>query len=98
MSLAQRAIATGAGDFRIDCIEGPPEPSTSANNLGGDTDMAPAELRMLATPDPAQQEVLVRCNVPDPLDAEQTWPTDEELKDAEQIAAAQKVRGSHRFG
>jgi pre-rRNA-processing protein TSR1 len=35
------------------------------------------DVPVLATPDPMQQEALVRENVPDPLAGEQTWPTEE---------------------
>jgi pre-rRNA-processing protein TSR1 len=43
---------------------------------------------VLAVPDPEQQDDLVRENVLDPMLGEQTWPTDEELRDAELAAAA----------
>lgn len=35
------------------------------------------DVPVLATPDPAQQESLVREIAPDPLAGEQTWPTEE---------------------
>ena len=35
--------------------------------------------RVLDTPDPMLQESLVAENEPDMMDAEQTWPTEEEM-------------------
>ncbi|WIA14484.1 hypothetical protein OEZ85_003006 [Tetradesmus obliquus] len=46
-------------------------------------------LLLPALPDPEQQEALVRENEPDPLDGEQTWPTEEELAAA---AGGSKLR------
>lgn len=40
------------------------------------------EIKILQKSDPAFQETLVREVVPDPMEGEQTWPTDEELKEA----------------
>ena len=37
----------------------------------------------LDRPDPLLQDSLVSVNEPDPMAAEQTWPTDEEIRDAE---------------
>lgn len=52
---------------------------------GGDAEMTSDEdaLRVLAKSNAAQQVSLVKENVPDEMDAEQTFPTDED------IAAAQ---------
>lgn len=41
-------------------------------------------IRILEKSDPAKQESLDSENPVDPMDAEQTWPTAEELKLAEQ--------------
>ena len=38
---------------------------------------------VLAVADPAHQESLVTENEPDGMDAEQTWPTEEEMMEAE---------------
>lgn len=40
-------------------------------------------VRMLERSDAAKQESLDAENVPDPMDAEQTWPTSEEIEMAE---------------
>ena len=44
--------------------------------------MAEAE-KVLATADPARQTSLESEVVPDPMEGEQTWPTEEELEEAE---------------
>ena len=41
------------------------------------------DLKLLARADPAFQESLQSEVVPDSMDGEQTWPTDEELREAE---------------
>lgn len=41
------------------------------------------KIRILEKSDPSKQESLDAENVVDPMDAEQTWPTEEELKLAE---------------
>ena len=41
------------------------------------------DLKVLARADPAFQESLQSEVVPDAMDGEQTWPTDEELRQAE---------------
>ncbi|XP_050525222.1 pre-rRNA-processing protein TSR1 homolog [Daktulosphaira vitifoliae] len=38
---------------------------------------------VLETADPKVQESLISENIPDPMDAEQTWPTEEEIQDVE---------------
>lgn len=39
--------------------------------------------RLLEKCDPSKQESLESENVPDPMDAEQTWPTEEEMQTSE---------------
>ena len=41
------------------------------------------DVKMLARADTAMQEALESEVVPDPMDGEQTWPTEEELRAAE---------------
>uniref|UniRef100_A0A383VWG4 Bms1-type G domain-containing protein n=1 Tax=Tetradesmus obliquus TaxID=3088 RepID=A0A383VWG4_TETOB len=74
-----------------------PPPQQRQHKKGGAMDMdmqdvagaAAAAGAVLALPDPEQQEALVRENEPDPLDGEQTWPTEEELAAA---AGGSKLR------
>lgn len=77
---------SGLGDFQMDRIDGPEDPHPL--NLGKEnkkSDAMDAELTkvsVLHVADPAKQESLQSENIPDPMDAEQTWPTDEEIKEA----------------
>ena len=41
------------------------------------------DLKLLARADPAYQESLQSEVEPDPMEGEQTWPTDDELRQAE---------------
>ena len=41
------------------------------------------DLKLLARADPAHQESLQSEVEPDPMEGEQTWPTDDELRQAE---------------
>ena len=45
--------------------------------------MEDSEVRVLDVADPKKQESLQSENEPDPMDAEQTWPTEEELAQAQ---------------
>jgi pre-rRNA-processing protein TSR1 len=46
--------------------------------------------KVLDKADPTLQESLISENVPDPMDAEQTWPTAEELAEAD-LARKKKI-------
>ncbi|XP_065828800.1 pre-rRNA-processing protein TSR1 homolog isoform X2 [Oscarella lobularis] len=80
------------GDFQMRKIDAPPDPcSLKGRRLSAaetmETDdvvhMATEDVRTLQEADPSNQESLDCEAVPDPMDAEQTWPTDEELREAE---------------
>ena len=45
--------------------------------------MEDSKVRVLDVADPKKQESLQSENEPDPMDAEQTWPTEEELAEAQ---------------
>lgn len=49
------------------------------------------ETRILATADPSQQVSLQRENIPDAMDAEQTFPTDEEIAQAREETKKSKM-------
>lgn len=76
----------GLGDFQMSRIDGLDDPHPL--NLGKEntkTDSMDAEVTkvsVLQVADPAKQVGLVTENVPDPMDAEQTWPTEEEIAQA----------------
>lgn len=80
---------TGLGDFQMSRIDGwteDPHPlSTGRENArSGDAEMEAdvVKLSVLQVADPAKQESLVSENTPDPMDAEQTWPTQAEIEQA----------------
>ncbi len=86
LSANQLIHIPGAGDFQIARIGAPAEPElflgagVRGNRRGNSMEVdkrSETDVAVLATPDPTQQEALVRENVPDPLAGEQTWPTEE---------------------
>ncbi|XP_072758198.1 pre-rRNA-processing protein TSR1 homolog [Anoplolepis gracilipes] len=79
----------GFGDFQMSCIKAPDDPYeiiyTNRKKRPFDDEMkAEGKNRtvILYTADPEKQETLESENIPDPMDAEQTWPTKEELAEA----------------
>ncbi|XP_018412653.1 PREDICTED: pre-rRNA-processing protein TSR1 homolog isoform X1 [Nanorana parkeri] len=89
----------GYGDFQMSQIDAPPDPypinphvrkekakkrqdvemEDEPNNTGMEEDV-----KVLMKADPTAQESLQSEVVPDPMEGEQTWPTEEELKEAEE--------------
>ncbi|TPX51272.1 hypothetical protein SeLEV6574_g00367 [Synchytrium endobioticum] len=74
LSASRLVYVPGSGPHQVRQITSSPISSRTMMNL----DNVP----VLDQPDPALQESLVAVNEPDPLAAEQTWPTDEEIQDA----------------
>jgi pre-rRNA-processing protein TSR1 len=64
------------GDFAISKI-------TSCPLRSKDQMMVDTQEHILDTPEDGLRESLVSMNEPDPMDGEQTWPTDEEILEAE---------------
>ena len=103
LSANQLVTVPGAGDFQIVRIESAVDPHAGGKGArqqqggkkglgaagGGDMEVEMGEAGgVLAVPDAEQQEQLLRENaVLGGMEDEQTWPTDEELKDAEAAAA-----------
>ncbi|GFR48760.1 hypothetical protein Agub_g10580, partial [Astrephomene gubernaculifera] len=91
LSANQLVTIPGAGDFRILSIHAPTDPNAIGSGraaagagTGGmeveETAAAAAALGpMLAKCDPEEADQLVRENVPEPGEEEQTWPTEEEM-------------------
>ncbi|XP_026328590.1 pre-rRNA-processing protein TSR1 homolog [Hyposmocoma kahamanoa] len=76
---------TGLGDFQMSQIDGldDPHPLNSKDNSKLDSmDAEVVKRTVLQVADPAKQESLQCENVPDPMDAEQTWPTEEDIEQA----------------
>ncbi|XP_066918428.1 pre-rRNA-processing protein TSR1 homolog [Clytia hemisphaerica] len=84
------------GDFQLKKIDLPRDPysmkrkDSNSNNMEGDEDNSMEEdVKTIAVADPSKQETLVTEAEVDPMDAEQTWPTEEEIKQAQDEAKAQ---------
>ncbi|XP_044139831.1 pre-rRNA-processing protein TSR1 homolog [Bufo gargarizans] len=87
----------GHGDFQMSQIDAPPDPyplnpRVHKTRKGEDVEMAEEpgncaemeeDVKVLMKADPSVQESLQSEVVPDPMEGEQTWPTEEELKEAE---------------
>ncbi|CAH0557510.1 unnamed protein product [Brassicogethes aeneus] len=83
----------GLGDFQISQIDAPCDPfkvEKSRNNNAMEDDST--VVRVLDRCNPSLQESLDAENVPDPMDDEQTWPTNEEIKMAEKEQKQRKRR------
>ncbi|KOC67732.1 Pre-rRNA-processing protein TSR1 like protein [Habropoda laboriosa] len=82
---------SGFGDFQMSQIDAPEDPYPMERKIRKHCNAMDDEqsIRILERADPKKQESLESENIPDPMDAEQTWPTEEELA---QAAAAQKKK------
>ncbi|KGL79880.1 Pre-rRNA-processing protein TSR1, partial [Tinamus guttatus] len=98
----------GHGDFQMSQVEAPPDPLSlnprvvkgqkrsqdmdiQDDSLNGADEME-EDVKVLMKADASKQESLQSEVVPDPMEGEQTWPTDEELKEAEaSLKANRKV-------
>ncbi|KOX72945.1 Pre-rRNA-processing protein TSR1 like protein [Melipona quadrifasciata] len=73
----------GFGDFQMSQIDSPEDPYPVEKKLRKHNTMdEEPSVRVLECADPKKQESLESENIPDPMDAEQTWPTEEELAQA----------------
>lgn len=61
---------------------------TTQDRGAGDVNRAAKEVRVLMKCDPSRRESLQTEAEVDPMDGEQTWPTDSELQEAEGITNA----------
>lgn len=84
LSANQLIHIPGLGDFQLSQIDSPPDPNKintlRKNDMESSGDVF---VKILEKADPSKQESLISENVPDPMDAEQTWPTNEEIEMAE---------------
>lgn len=65
-------------------IDAPPDPNKTNKAKKNDMETSgDVFLKILEKADPSKQELLISENIPDPMDAEQTWPTKEEIEMAE---------------
>ncbi|XP_043261297.1 pre-rRNA-processing protein TSR1 homolog [Colletes gigas] len=81
----------GFGDFQMSQIDEIPYPIEKRQRKHCNAmDDEPITIRILERANPEKQESLESENVPDPMDVEQTWPTEEELAQAA-VARKQKI-------
>ncbi|CAB4026240.1 Pre-rRNA-processing TSR1, partial, partial [Paramuricea clavata] len=91
LSANQLVHIPGFGNFQMSQIDSCRDPSPGKKfrrkepSMKIDDDVIEMEedTKILQKADPAFQETLVCEVVPDPMEGEQTWPTDEEIKEAE---------------
>ncbi|KAK4436352.1 Pre-rRNA-processing protein T [Sesamum alatum] len=85
LSVNQLVHVTGAGDFQLSKIELLQDPCTLNVRKGVDLMDSENDVQVVRclTPDQQKQEPLVVENVPDLLAGEQTWPTEEEMAEAD---------------
>lgn len=94
LSSSQAIHIPGAGDFQLEMIEAcnrgerrthADQQPSAKDQAGGRKDSMDHEASwyVLSQSDPLEREPLTRENDFDPLDAEQTWPTEEELAAAD---------------
>ena len=98
LSANQAFLLPGVGEFHLERVVRESDPFArqrmERRGQGGDVVMGVDEdSATLAMADAGQLESLDRENVPDPLAGDQTWPTEEEMAEAEmlEITRAQEV-------
>lgn len=85
----------GFGDYQLSRIDAPGDPWPLEKARAKDTPEDDASLdtgRILEVADPKRQESLESENTPDPMEAEQTWPTDEEMAQADALQKRKLVK------
>ncbi|KAH8021029.1 hypothetical protein HPB51_011808 [Rhipicephalus microplus] len=86
---------SGHGDFQMTQIDAPDDPHgliLKSRDTSKSVEMADLTTKILEKADPLKQESLQSENVPDEMDAEQTWPTPEELAEAESAQSGTESR------
>lgn len=78
----------GLGDFQMSQILAPQDPYKLDKTRN--QEMLP-EVRIVAKADPLRQTSLQTENIPDAMDAEQTWPTEEEIAEAQKETKKMKL-------
>ncbi|NXU15640.1 TSR1 protein, partial [Pardalotus punctatus] len=96
----------GHGDFQVSQVDAPPDPLSLnprvvkgqkksqdmevQDDSGNGADEMEEDVKVLMKADPSKQESLQSEVVPDPMEGEQTWPTEEELQEAEDALKANR--------
>lgn len=96
LSVDQLVHVSGVGDFQFSKIEILKDPFSlnvrKAQDLMDSDEVPNVEVIHTLTPNPLNQEPLLVENVPDPLAGEQTWPTEDEMVEADQSQKQNKLR------
>jgi pre-rRNA-processing protein TSR1 len=95
LSVNQVVLLPGVGEYHMDRILQEKDPIAKARMMAKHKTTTSHEQMeedvktlAVASADPSQLESLVRENIPDPLAGEQTWPTEEEMREAEEMQLA----------
>ncbi|KAK3154012.1 hypothetical protein QOZ80_2BG0184710 [Eleusine coracana subsp. coracana] len=86
LSVNQLVHVSGAGDFQLGQIDVLKDPCPVSERKSSDvmeTEDSGDQIVNTFVADPSNQEPLLVENVPDPIAGEQTWPTEEEMKEAD---------------
>ncbi|KAK7883120.1 hypothetical protein WMY93_029294 [Mugilogobius chulae] len=101
LSVDRLVHISGHGDFQLSQIDAPSDPlplnisRVTKPGKGGDVDMIDGgteeTTRVLMIADPTRRESLQAEAEVDPMDGEQTWPTEAELLEAEEVRKNKRV-------
>ncbi|CAN6998174.1 unnamed protein product [Brassica rapa subsp. trilocularis] len=88
LSVNQLVHVSGVGDFQLSKVEVLKDPFPLLNERRKQNSMElddshDEEVLKSLVPDPMKQEPLVTENTPDPLEGEQTWPTEAEMAESD---------------
>ncbi|CAG9771433.1 unnamed protein product [Ceutorhynchus assimilis] len=95
LSVDQLVHIPGLGEFQMTQIDAPFDPSKADKNRNRDSNSMEDDssmIKVLGRCDPAKQESLDSENIPDPMDAEQTWPTNDDFEMAEKEKLLKKIK------
>ncbi|MFS8020286.1 putative ribosome biogenesis protein Bms1/Tsr1 [Helianthus anomalus] len=94
LSVNQLVHVSGAGDFQLGKIQLLKDPCSLSVKKDGDfmdaDDVQDSQVIRSLLPDPMKQEPLLVENIPDPLEGEQTWPTEAEMAEADRVHKEKK--------
>ncbi|KAI3725539.1 hypothetical protein L1987_65329 [Smallanthus sonchifolius] len=96
LSVNQLVHVSGAGDFQLGKIELLKDPCSLSVKKEGDfmdaDEVNDSQVIRCLLPDPMKQEPLLVENIPDPLEGEQTWPTEAEMAEADRVHKEKKQK------
>ncbi|XP_076948564.1 uncharacterized protein LOC143620853 [Bidens hawaiensis] len=96
LSVNQLVHVSGAGDFQLGKIELLKDPCSLNVRKEGDfmdaDEVNALDVIKTLLPDPMKQEPLLVENIPDPLQGEQTWPTEAEMEEADILHKEKKQK------